>query len=134
MFLLNEIIQYNSKNINIDEIVCLYDIDHICQFKKGDLVYFDDYDTSNLFLFFHALNNRGDNYKDFINFKTLFNINKSIFDYINCVGEIKKIKKTELSFKKGAKTKVKFEIEIKFPDDNILIFNNIKYLKLYHKT
>jgi hypothetical protein len=133
MFLLNEIIQNNSKNLNIDEIICLYDLDHKCEFAKGDLVYFDDYASSNLFLFYQALNNHGDSYREFVNFKTLFNINKSIFDYINCVGEIKKITQKKLSFKKGSKNKVKYQVDIKFPDGNILKFNNIKYLKLYHR-
>lgn len=134
MFLLNELIQPESKNLDINEFICFYDLNHDFELNKGDLVYFDDYDTINLFRFFQILKYHGDSYSDFINFNTLFEISRSIFDYINCVGEIKKITKKKISFKKGTKTKVKYFVQIMFPDGKLLEFNNIKYLRLYPKT
>lgn len=105
MFLLNEIINTNKSELKISEILCLYDIDHNCEFKKGDLVYFDDYELLDLYKFFQTLKYEGNNYLDFINFGALFNLSKSMFDYINCIGEIKKISFNKLKYTKGKQLK-----------------------------
>ena len=130
MFLLNEIINTNKSELKISEILCLYDIDHNCEFKKGDLVYFDDYELLDLYKFFQTLKYEGNNYLDFINFGALFNLSKSMFDYINCIGEIKKISFNKLKYTKGKQLKKKYTVEINYPDGKVLKFNNIKYLKI----
>lgn len=131
MFLLNEIIDTSKKELQISQILCLYDYDHDCEFKKGDLVYFDDYELLELYKFFQTLKYEGENYLDFINFGTLFNLSKSMFDYINCVGEIKKISFSKLKYAKGKQLKKKYIVEINYPDGKVLKFNNIKYLKFF---
>lgn len=131
MFLLNEIIEPNNKEFNLSDIICIYDLEHTCEFKKGDLVYFNDYELSDLYNFFQKLKYNGENYHDFINFGTLFNLSKSMFDYINCVGEIKKISFSKIKYAKGTQLKKKYVVEINYPDGKVLKFNNIKYLKIF---
>lgn len=132
MFLLNEIVEdLNKHKLPIDEVLNLYDITHEPLFKKGDSVYFEDMDLSKLYLFFQMVMFENNSYNDFINYKTLYDRHKSIFQYVNCVGKINKIKVSKFKLKKGSISKKKYAVEIVYPDGNILIINNLKYLKLY---
>lgn len=131
MFLLNEIIDDPLNSVlDLDELIHFQDEKKDFVFRKGDYVYFDDYELQNLFNFFRVLKYSQEKYLDFMNFDVLFNLNRGIIEYVNCVGQINKIKYTEMKFSKGKNVKKKYEVEIKYPDDKILKIKNIKYLRL----
>ena len=131
MFLLNEIIDNTFESqLDIDELIHFQNNERDFYFHKGDHVYFNDYDLQSLFSFFRILKNCHENYSDFMNFDVLYNLNKGIIEYVNCVGQITKIKSQEMKFSKGKNVKNKYEVEIKYPNDKTLKIKNIKYLKL----
>jgi len=132
MFLLNEIIEeIKNEKLSIDEMISFYDQDFESHFKKGDLVYFDDYELKGLFKFFNILNQQNKQYENFIDTSKLFSYYKPIFDYINCVGIIKSIYTSKLKVSKGNKIKKKYTFEIQYPNDKIVKISNINYLKHY---
>lgn len=131
MFLLNEIIDNPFESeLDIDELIHFQNSEQDFSFHKGDHVYFNDYDLQNLFNFFRILRYSQEKYSDFMNFDILYDINKGIIEYVNCVGQITKIKSQEMKFSKGKNVKKKYEVEIKYPNDKTLKIKNIKYLRL----
>ena len=137
MFLLNEIIDNPlESSLDIDELIHFQNDQQDFEFQKGDYVYFNDYELQNLFNFFRILKYSQEkfsdfmNFPDFMNFDVLYNINKGIIEYVNCIGQITKIKSQEIKFSKGKNVKKKYEVEIKYPNDKILKIKNIKYLRL----
>ena len=131
MFLLNEIIDNPFESqLDIDELIHFQNGEQDFSFRKGDHVYFNDYDLQNLFNFFRILKYSQEKYSDFMNFDVLYDINKGIIEYVNCVGQITKIKSQEMKFSKGKNIKKKYEVEIKYPNDKIMKIKNIKYLRL----
>lgn len=131
MFLLNEIINYKEDSFRIDQIISFHEPNDEINFKKGDLVYYDDFEISDLIQFFRKLKTSGDIYKNFLDFQNIFEKHQPIFDYVNCVGEIKKIYYTSVKLKKGTLSKKRYHVDIKFSEDKVLKFSNIKNLKLY---
>lgn len=132
MFLLNEMVE-NIENqlLNIDEMVFptfSYTGDYK-PFEKGDLVYFDDFELVKLFKFFQILFHKEKDYDNFVDKTKIFKLYKPIFDYVNCIGKVKKVKTKNISFRKGELKRKKYIIEIEFPNGKSLIFNNTKYLK-----
>lgn len=136
MFLLNEIIEKVEPGTSSSEYVgdfffqnYLEDFDN--PFRKGDFVYIDDYDLVDLFRFFQIMIIDAQ-YKNFVDDSNLYKIYKPIFDYINCVGTIKKIITNKIQLNKGTKPLKKFIFEIEFPNGKIIKINNLKFLKLYY--
>jgi len=77
MFLLNEIIDNPFESqLDIDELIHFQNGEQDFSFRKGDHVYFNDYDLQNLFNFFRILKCSQEKYSDFINFDILYDINK----------------------------------------------------------
>lgn len=130
MFLLNEII-IQSRYFDPNEVIFSKQNDFELPFKKGDLVYFDDYEMISLFNFFQTLKYDAGEYSNFIDFNLMFKTHKSIFDYVNCIGQIKKITQRKIKLNRGTMNRKRYEIHIEFPDGKLLKFNNLRYLKLF---
>lgn len=133
MFLLNEIIDYKNNSFRIDQVISFYEPNDNFEFKKGDLVYYDDFEISELIQFFGKLKSTENNYKNFLDFKNIFEKHQSIFDYVNCIGEIKKISYNLVKLKMGSVAKKRYIVDIKFSEDKVLKFSNLKNLKLYKR-
>ena len=134
MFLLNEILDYKDDSFGIEQIFSFHEPNDDLKFKKGDLVYYDDFEISGLIHFFRKLKSTQETYKNFLDFKNLFDKHQQIFNYVNCIGEITKISYTSVKLKQGTLSKKRYHIHIKFSEDKVLKFSNIKNLKLLERN